>query len=74
MVKIKKIKEKRGIMFVEYIFLYKYFLFCLFVCVLLFSISFFLIYQVNDIEKISSYECDLVLLVILELNLKLGFI
>lgn len=44
-------------MFVEYIFLYKYFLFCLFISLLLFSISFFLIYQVNEIEKVSSYEC-----------------
>jgi len=44
-------------MFVEYIFLYKYFLFCLIVTILLFSISFFLIYQVNEIEKVSSYEC-----------------
>src|SRR6185312_14123716 len=44
-------------MFLEYIYLYKYFIFCLIVALLLFSISFFLIYQVVDIEKISSYEC-----------------
>lgn len=44
-------------MFAEYIFLYKYFLFCLLVVVLLFCLSFFLIYQVVEIEKVSSYEC-----------------
>jgi NADH:ubiquinone oxidoreductase subunit 3 (subunit A) len=44
-------------MFMEYIYLYKYFLFCLIVSIILFSISFFLIYQSRDNEKISSYEC-----------------
>jgi NADH:ubiquinone oxidoreductase subunit 3 (subunit A) len=44
-------------MFLEYIFLYKFFLFCLIVVCILFSISFFLIYQVIDIDKVSSYEC-----------------
>lgn len=44
-------------MFSEYIFLYKYFIFCLIVSLLLFSISFFFIYQSIEIEKASSYEC-----------------
>lgn len=44
-------------MFIEYIFLYKYFIFCLIISCILFSISFFFIYQVMDIEKVSSYEC-----------------
>ena len=44
-------------MFSEFIFLYKYFIFCLIVVLLLFCLSFFLIYQVIDIEKVSSYEC-----------------
>lgn len=44
-------------MFLEYIFLYKYFLFCLIISLILFSLSFFLIYQIVEIEKISSYEC-----------------
>ena len=44
-------------MFMEYIYLYKYFLFCLIVSIILFSISFFFIYQSRDNEKISSYEC-----------------
>ena len=44
-------------MYVEYIYLLKYFVFCFIVSLLLFSISFFFVYQANDIEKISSYEC-----------------
>lgn len=44
-------------MFFEYIFLYKYFVFCLLVVILLFSISFFFIYQTVDSQKVSSYEC-----------------
>lgn len=48
---------KKKYMFSEYIFLYKYFFFCLIVSLLLFSISFFFIYQSMDIEKASSYEC-----------------
>jgi NADH:ubiquinone oxidoreductase subunit 3 (subunit A) len=44
-------------MYLEYIFLYKYFLFCLIVVLILFSVSFFFIYQVIDIQKVSSYEC-----------------
>jgi len=45
-------------MFIEYIFLFKYYIFCFIISLLLFSISFFFIYQGNnDFEKISPYEC-----------------
>lgn len=44
-------------MFIEFIFLFKYYIFCLAISLLLFSISFFFIYQVNEVEKLSSYEC-----------------
>jgi NADH-quinone oxidoreductase subunit A len=44
-------------MHIKYIFLLKHFIFCLITSIILFSISFFLIYQVMDIEKVSSYEC-----------------
>jgi len=44
-------------MYIEYIYIFKYLVFCLLISCLLFSISFFLIYQVADIEKVSSYEC-----------------
>ena len=45
-------------MFIEFIYLFKYYIFCFIISLLLFSISFFFIYQANnDAEKISSYEC-----------------
>lgn len=45
-------------MFIEFIYLFKYYIFCFAISLLLFCISFFLIYQANnDAEKISSYEC-----------------
>jgi NADH:ubiquinone oxidoreductase subunit 3 (subunit A) len=44
-------------MFLEYIFILKYFLFCLIIVLILFSLSFFGIYQTIDIEKVTSYEC-----------------
>jgi NADH:ubiquinone oxidoreductase subunit 3 (subunit A) len=44
-------------MYIEYIYIFKYLIFCLVVSLLLFSISFFFIYQVTDNEKVSSYEC-----------------
>lgn len=44
-------------MFLEYIFICKYFFFCLFISLISLSISFFFIYQSPDNEKISSYEC-----------------
>lgn len=44
-------------MFNEYIYIYKFFLFCSIISLLLFSISFFFVYQKPEIEKLSSYEC-----------------
>lgn len=44
-------------MFLEYIYIYKFFLFCILVSLLLFCISFFFVYQNPEIEKLSSYEC-----------------
>lgn len=44
-------------MFLEYIYIYKFFLFCILVSLILFCISFFFVYQNPEIEKLSSYEC-----------------
>lgn len=44
-------------MFVEYIYLFKYLIFCFIISFLLFSLSFFFVYQRPDIEKLSAYEC-----------------
>jgi len=44
-------------MFIEYIYIFKYLIFCLFISFLLFSISFFLVIQKPEIEKLSAYEC-----------------
>lgn len=44
-------------MFIEYIYLFKYFFFCLFIVLLLFFASFLIVYQSWNDEKISSYEC-----------------
>lgn len=44
-------------MFSEYIFVFKFFLFCSVISFLLFGISFFFVYQKPEIEKLSSYEC-----------------
>jgi len=44
-------------MFVEYIIILKYLAFALFLGLVLFSLSFFLVYQTPDAEKLSSYEC-----------------
>lgn len=44
-------------MFYEYLFFFKYFCFCLFVSFILFSLSFFLVYQKPEFEKLSAYEC-----------------
>ena len=44
-------------MYIEYIYIFKYLIFWLFISFLLFSISFFFIYQNIEIEKVSSYEC-----------------
>ncbi len=44
-------------MFVEYIYLLKYFFICLLISILLISISYLIVYQEMDMEKISTYEC-----------------
>jgi len=44
-------------MFIEYIIILKYFAFALVLGLVLFSISFFLVFQTPDAEKLSSYEC-----------------
>ena len=44
-------------MFVEYVLIFKYLIFCFLVSLLLLSISFFLVYQNSNYEKISIYEC-----------------
>lgn len=41
----------------EYLILLYHLLFCLFISILLFCISFFLIYQQANTEKVSAYEC-----------------
>ena len=44
-------------MYSEYIYILQYSLICLIVGLLLFFISFFLVYQKPTIEKVSAYEC-----------------
>lgn len=44
-------------MFVEYIIIFKYFCFALFLGFVLFALSFFFVYQSPDSEKLSTYEC-----------------
>lgn len=44
-------------MIFEYVILLKYFLVCFALSLILFFISFFFVYQVPDIEKLSAYEC-----------------
>lgn len=44
-------------MFVEYLLLLRYFVFCFAFVLLLFCISFFFVFQKPDLEKCSSYEC-----------------
>jgi hypothetical protein len=61
-------------MYIEYIYIFKYFLFSLTISCILFIISFFFVYQVMDKEKVSSYDVDLILLVIQDVNLKYDFI
>lgn len=56
-------------MFFEYIFILKYLIFCIIISFLLFSLSFFFVYQRPDIEKLSAYECGFILLVMLEFSL-----
>lgn len=61
-------------MYIEYIYIFKYFLFSLTISCILFIISFFFVYQVMDKEKVSSYDVVLILLVIQDQNLKYDFI
>jgi len=44
-------------MIIEYIYIFKYFIFCLIVSLILFLLSIFLVFQNPDSEKLSSYEC-----------------
>lgn len=44
-------------MFLEYVFFFKYILFCFGLSFLLFFISFIFVYQKPEIEKSSAYEC-----------------
>jgi len=44
-------------MFIEYIYILKYFIIFIIIGFLLFFISFLLVYQKQNNEKISSYEC-----------------
>lgn len=44
-------------MFLEYIIIFKYFLFAFFLALLLFLLSVFFVYQNPELEKLSPYEC-----------------
>ena len=44
-------------MFFEYLIIFKYLIFASFFVALLFCVSFFLVYQLPEAEKFSSYEC-----------------
>lgn len=44
-------------MFVEYVLIFKYFIFCLLVSTILLSLSYFLVFQNPNSEKVSIYEC-----------------
>lgn len=44
-------------MFAEYIIVIKYLVFCILFVLFLFSLSFFLVYQLPEAEKMTSYEC-----------------
>jgi NADH:ubiquinone oxidoreductase subunit 3 (subunit A) len=44
-------------MFLEYIIVLKYFFVCFILVIVLFSFSFFFVFQKPDSEKFSSYEC-----------------
>jgi NADH:ubiquinone oxidoreductase subunit 3 (subunit A) len=54
----------------EYFIILKFFFFCLLISIILFSISFFFVYQQFNLEKLSAYECGFILLVMLDINLK----
>lgn len=44
-------------MFFEYLIILRYFFVCFLLVVILFSVSFFFVFQKPDSEKFSSYEC-----------------
>jgi NADH:ubiquinone oxidoreductase subunit 3 (subunit A) len=44
-------------MFLEYILIFKYLIFCFLISFLLFGLSFFIVIQLPNAEKISIYEC-----------------
>jgi NADH-quinone oxidoreductase subunit A len=44
-------------MFIEYVYIFKYFFFAILISLFLFCLSFFFVYQVANSEKATSYEC-----------------
>lgn len=44
-------------MFLEYLFILKFVIFCTCISLILCAVSFLLVYQKGDLEKLSSYEC-----------------
>jgi NADH-quinone oxidoreductase subunit A len=44
-------------MFIEYVLIFKYMFFCFLISIVLLSISFFLVFQNPNSEKLSVYEC-----------------
>jgi NADH-quinone oxidoreductase subunit A len=44
-------------MFLEYVLIMKYFIFCLLVSIILLALSYFLVFQNPNSEKLSIYEC-----------------
>jgi hypothetical protein len=57
-------------MYFEYLYILKYSAIFLVIGLILFSLSFFLVYQKPSNEKISSYDVALIHLVMQEINLK----
>lgn len=57
-------------MYFEYLYILKYSAIFLVIGLILFSLSFFLVYQKPSNEKISSYDVVLIHLVMQEINLK----
>jgi hypothetical protein len=57
-------------MFIEYVMIFKYFIFSFIIAIILLSLSYFLVYQNPNSEKLSIYDVDLLLLKIQEVVLK----
>jgi len=57
-------------MFIEYVLIFKYFIFSFIVAVILLSLSYFLVYQNPNSEKLSIYDVVLLHLKIQEVVLK----